>query len=467
MPPAGFKLPAEEPAPPGSAPREPAPPLVLVGVTGGIAAYKACELVRTLQKGGCRVKVVMTESATHLVGPATFRALTGDPVAVSLWDEPSAKVHHVGLAEEADVLVIAPATANVCAKLASGRADDLLTTVALATEAPLVVAPAMNVHMWRNPITQKNLAQLKSRGIRIVDPGIGELACGDVGEGRLATVEAIAEAVHAEVRRTQALSGARVLVYAGRTEEPIDFVRVITNRSSGKTGFAIADEAARRGADVLLVTGPSALPDPFDVDVVRVTTAQQMHDVVIARAPQSEVIVACAAVSDFRPKSPSLGKAKKYGAPLVIELERTPDILAELGARKAAHQLLVGFAAETSDVLGSAARKLTAKNLDLVVANNVASEGLGFGSDDNKVWVVGGSAPEAHPAFESHPATAERPAAETRPTIEELPVMDKQALARALWDRIALCREARREAQQPHTEARPQKGSNADGDTFA
>ncbi len=386
-------------------------PLVVVGVTGCIAAYKACEIVRELQKGGCRVRVLMTENATRFVGPSTFRALTGEPVSVSLWEEPASRVHHIGLAEEADVLLVAPATANVLAKLASGRADDLLTTVALATEAPLIVAPAMNVHMWRDAATQRNIELLRARSVRVVGPDTGELACGDLGEGRLAEVGAIVEATLDEAYRCQDLAGVNALVYAGPTEEPIDYVRFISNRSSGKTGFAIAEEAARRGASVTLVAGPNSLPDPFGVHVVNVMTAEQMHDAVQQYADDADVVVASAAVSDFRPKDPAPEKMKKQDAPLVIELERTSDILAELGEQKG-DRVLVGFAAETSEVLDEARAKLTRKNLDLVVANNVAVEGLGFGSDVNQVWLV------------------------DRDSVAELPVMDKRAIARTLWDHV-------------------------------
>lgn len=387
-------------------------PTIVVGVTGCIAAYKSCELVRTLQKAGCRVKVVMTENATRFVGTATFRALTGEPVAVSLWDEPAAKVHHVSLAEEADVFVVAPATANVLAKIATGRADDLLTTVVLATEAPLVVAPAMNVHMWRAKATRENIATLRDRGVLIVEPESGELACGDIGEGRLADVAAIAEAVLAEARRSRDLEGVSVLVTAGPTEEPIDPVRFIGNRSSGKTGYAIAEEAARRGAEVTLVSGPAALPDPFGVRVVRVTTALEMEAAVDANYDVADAVVASAAVADFRPEVAAPGKLKKATAPDEVRLVRNPDILAGLGARKGG-RLLVGFAAETGDVHGEARRKLADKNLDLVVANDVSRPELGFGTDTNRVWLVAGDG------------------------AEELPVLGKKTIARELWDRLA------------------------------
>ena len=386
---------------------------MVVGVTGCIAAYKACELVRTLQRAGCRVKVVMTEAATHFVGPATFRALTGEPVALTLWDDPaSARVFHTSLAEEADVFVVAPATANSLAVFAAGRADDLLSTALLATEAPVVVAPAMNVHMWRAEATRDNIATLRSRGVTIIEPESGELACGDVGEGRLAPVEDIAEAVLAEARRTRDLDGVRVLVTAGPTYEPLDPVRFLGNRSSGKTGYLIAEEAARRGAHVTLVSGPTVLPDPFGVETVRVITAEEMSEAVDRAFPACDVVVATAAVSDFRPASPAADKVKKDAAPLVLELERNPDILASLGQRKEG-RLLIGYAAETTEVLEAARSKLVTKNLDLVVANDVSTEGLGFGSDRNRVWFV------------------------STTSTEEVPEQGKRGIARLLWDRVA------------------------------
>ena len=387
-------------------------PLVVLGVTGCIAAYKACELARALMRAGCRVKVVMTDAATHFVGPTTFRALTGEPVAVGLWDEAAARVHHVSLAEEADVFVIAPATANTLAKLAEGRADDLLSTSALATEAPIVVAPAMNVHMWRAEATRDALGRLRSRGVIVVEPEVGELACGDVGEGRLASLDTIAEAVLAETQRARDLEGVSVLVTAGGTQEPIDPVRYIGNRSSGKTGYAIAEEAARRGARVTLVSAPTTLPDPFGVTTVRVQTAEQMHIAVRAAYDDVDAVVATAAVADLRPVRAAEHKQKKDAAALTLELEPTVDILAELGAAKE-DRLLVGFAAETRDAVDAAAGKLAAKNLDLVVANDVSEPGLGFGSDANHVWLV---APDG---------------------VDELPVLSKTAIARTLWDRVA------------------------------
>ncbi|MBA4370617.1 MAG: bifunctional phosphopantothenoylcysteine decarboxylase/phosphopantothenate--cysteine ligase CoaBC [Coriobacteriaceae bacterium] len=387
-------------------------PTVVLGVTGCIAAYKACELARECMRRGMRVKVVMTENATRFVGATTFRALTREPVAVGMWDEAAAPVQHVSLAEEADVLVIAPATANVIAKLACGRADDLLTTTALATEATLVLAPAMNVHMWRDEATQANLEALRARGAIVVPPESGELACGEVGEGRLAEVGDIADAVEAEARRSRDLEGSRIVVTAGPTLEPIDAVRHIGNRSSGKTGFRIAEEAARRGAAVTLVTGPTHLPDPFGVVTVRVTTALEMHAAVIEAAEDVHAVIATAAVSDFRPAAPQTGKVKKDAFPSAIALERNPDILAELGEAKG-RRVLVGFAAETADVVAHAREKLAAKHLDLVVANDVSEPGLGFGADSNRVTLV------------------------TADGAEELPVMGKRALARVLLDRIS------------------------------
>lgn len=385
---------------------------VLVGVTGGIAAYKGCELVRALMKRGYRVKVVMTEAATRFVTPLTFRTLTNEPVATSLWEDDSSAVHHISLAEEADVFVIAPCTANVIAKIAQGRADDLLTTAALATEAPIIVAPAMNVHMWRDEATQENVERLRSRGVVFVEPESGELACGDVGEGRLAPVEDIVAAVVAEAERSRDLEGRTVLVTAGGTQEPIDPVRYIGNRSSGKTGFAIAGEAARRGARVTLVTAPTHLADPFGVEVVRVQTALQMYAEVMERADAVDAVVASAAVADFRPAEAAPGKIKKADAPLAIRVVQNPDILAELGEREE-RPVLVGFAAETSDVEANARRKLEAKRCDLVVANDVSDPALGFGTDANRVVLV------------------------TREGVEWLPVLSKRAIARAIADRLA------------------------------
>lgn len=386
-------------------------PLIVLGVTGGIGVYKACELARELMRRGMRVKTVMTAAAQKFVTPLTFRTLTGEPVAVSLWDDPTQRVHHISLAEEADALVIAPCTANVIAKITQGRADDLLTTTALACEAPLVIAPAMNTHMWRKEVTQANLAALVARGAVVVAPETGDLACGEVGEGRLAQIGDIADAVVEQVRRTRSLQGARVLVTAGPTREPIDAVRYIGNRSSGRQGYAIAAEAARRGATVTLVSGPTELPDPFDVTVVRVETAAEMLQAVEDVYAAVDVVIAAAAVADLRPVAPVRTKIKKDRAPSSLELERTVDILASLGTRKG-ERVLVGFAAETRDAAASAAGKLVAKNLDMVVANDVTEPGAGFEGTTNRVTLVRADA------------------------VEELPLMDKRVVAGVLLDRV-------------------------------
>ncbi len=385
---------------------------MVLGVTGGIGAYKACEVARELMRGGARVKVVMTSAAQRFVTPLTFRTLTGEPVAVSLWDDPSERVHHVSLAQEADVLVIAPCTANVMAKLAHGRADDMLTTTALATEAPVVLAPAMNTRMWLKDITQRNAEQLRERGWVIVAPGSGDLACGDTGEGRLAAVGDIVEAVQGEARRSRDLSGVRVLVTAGPTREPLDPVRFLGNRSSGRQGYAVAEEAARRGASVTLVSGPTSLPDPFGCSTVRVETAEQMLEAVQASFDEADVIVMAAAVADFRPGAAHEGKIKKSSAPDAVDLVRTPDILAWMGERKG-ERLLVGFAAETGDLVENARAKLRSKNADLMLANDVTQRGAGFDSTTNKVTFVGHG-------WE-----------------DETPVMDKRAVAASLLDRVA------------------------------
>lgn len=366
----------------------PARPTLVLGVTGCIAAYKACELVRALVKQDVRVKVVMTQAATRFVGPVTFRTLSDEPVTTSLWDDPgSSAVHHVSLAEEADVMLIAPCTANVMAKLASGRADDILSTTALATEATIILAPAMNTHMWRHTATRANLETLRSRGVIVVEPDAGELACGDVGEGRLAALERILEVTQAELSRSRDLVGVRALVTAGPTLEPLDPVRFLGNRSTGKQGYAVAEELGRRGARVVLVSGPTSLPDPFGVTTIRVNTALEMQAAANTVYGDADVVVSVAAVSDFRPEHVAGDKIKKDDAPEALVLVRNPDILAEFGADKG-ERFLVGFAAETVDTLEHARQKLVAKNLDLVVANDVSEPGAGFGHDTNRVVFV-------------------------------------------------------------------------------
>ena len=385
---------------------------VLLGVTGCIAAYKSCEIVRALQKAGVRVKVVMTEHATEFVGPTTFRALTHEKVAVGLFDDPEDPIHHVSLAQEADAFLIAPCTANVIAKIANGIADDLLTTTALATTAPLIIAPAMNVNMYDNGATRYNIGKLHIRGARIVEAGDGYLACGDVGKGRLADIEDIVSATLDELGVRRDLDGRRVMVTAGPTVEPIDPVRYISNRSSGKTGYAIARAAALRGADVTLVSGPVSLPAPEGVRVVRVRTAHEMLEAAEEAFRDADIAVFAAAVADMRPRAVSDRKLKKSldGDELgAIELVENPDILATLAARKD-RQVVVGFAAETNDVVPNAEAKLAAKRADFVVANQVG-EGMAFCTDDNAVWFV----------------DAEE--------VEELPRMPKSRLADEILDK--------------------------------
>lgn len=365
---------------------------VLVGITGCIAAYKACYIVRGLQKAGLRVKVVMTEHATHFVGSTTFRALTNEEVAVGLFDNPSDPIHHISLAKECDLFLIAPATANVCAKIARGVADDLLTTTALATSAPLVIAPAMNDGMWADAATQDNIALLEQRGMRIVSPATGHLACGTEGKGRMEEPDLIVQAVLEELELSRDMEGRRVLVTAGPTREYLDPVRFISNPSSGKTGFAVAVEAARRGAQVTLVTGPVALADPAGVDVVRVQSALEMYDACAQAHSQADVAVFTAAVGDWRAAAYSDQKIKSGkedgGARMTsIELVPNPDIAAELGRMKKPGQVHVVYAAETQDVLGNARGKLERKNADLCVANDVSGD-TGFGSADNEVIFV-------------------------------------------------------------------------------
>ena len=364
---------------------------VLLGVTGCVAAYKACEVVRGLQKAGLRVKVVMTKNATEFINPGQFRALTREPVAVGTFDDaPGDPIHHISLSKEADVFLIAPCTANVLGKIANGIADDLLTTTALATTAPIVLAPAMNVNMYENEATQHNMKTLAERGVRIVDADSGYLACGDVGKGRLAEPADIVKAVLDVLEVKRDMKGKRVVVTAGPTVEPIDAVRYISNPSSGKMGFALAEAAADRGADVVLVTGPVGLDDPEDVEVVRVKTAQEMFDAVDAVFEGSDIAVFSAAVSDFKPEQVADRKLKKGmddEALTTIKLVENPDILASMGARKHSDQFVIGFAAETENVVENARKKLETKHADMIVGNQVG-ESMGFGADDNEAVLV-------------------------------------------------------------------------------
>jgi phosphopantothenoylcysteine decarboxylase/phosphopantothenate--cysteine ligase len=364
---------------------------VLLGVSGGIAAYKACELVRELGREGHEVRVIATANALRFVSELSLQAVSGHPVRSELFaaaDE--AEISHIELADWADAVLVAPATAQTLARLAHGLADDLLSTVCLATRAPLLVAPAMNVNMFQHPATQANLDLLAKRGVKIVGPDAGELACGWEGEGRLSDLSELVGAVGQCLGRGP-LAGEVLLVTAGPTAEPIDPVRVLTNRSSGKMGFAIAEEAARQGAEVLLVAGPVALPTPYGVERVDVETAREMHDAVMAGLPRATIVVKAAAVSDYRVAERAAQKIKRASREtLELELVRNPDILASV-ARAGGGRTVVGFAAETEDVLEQARAKLLRKGCDLIVANDVSRSDIGFDADRNEVHVVGPS----------------------------------------------------------------------------
>ena len=365
---------------------------VVLGVSGGIAAYKAAEVVRLLQERGLRVQVVMTRAAQEFVRPLTFAALSGEKVITDMFsagaEEPNidSAVEHIAVAQSADALLVAPATADIIAKFGSGLADDFLTTLFLATTAPVVVAPAMNVNMWEHPATRANLEKLRERGVRVVEPDSGYLACGMVGPGRLAANETIVAAVLEALGAVPDLASETVLVTAGPTREPIDPVRFLSNRSSGRMGYALAEAAVRRGARVILVSGPVALEPPAGADVVRVETAAEMRAAVLARFPESTVVIKCAAVSDYRPKQAAPEKIKRAGD-LALALVPTADILAELGKARTS-QLLVGFAAETGNVLENARRKLESKAVDIIVVNDVSRPGVGFDSERNAVTIL-------------------------------------------------------------------------------
>ncbi|WP_346696028.1 bifunctional phosphopantothenoylcysteine decarboxylase/phosphopantothenate--cysteine ligase CoaBC [Thermophilibacter mediterraneus] len=364
-------------------------PRVLLAVCGGIAAYKACEVLRGLQRAGCDVRVTMTEDALRFVGAATFEALSGAPVATSLYGHPGSAIPHIALAEWADVALVVPATANVMAKMACGIADDCLTTTLLACHGccPVLVAPGMNVHMWQNPATQANAETLRSRGVRLVGPDCGRLACGDVGEGKLAPVDQIVAATRAALGAGD-LAGLRLVVTAGPTHEAIDPVRFIANRSTGKMGYALAEAAVARGAEVTLVSGPTALGCPAGARRVDVVSAAQMREATLAAFEDADAAICCAAVADYTPARPADHKLKKSREHLdAIELVETADILAELCAAKGG-RVVAGFAAETDDLLAHATEKLRRKGADLIVANDVSRPESTFGADTNRVALV-------------------------------------------------------------------------------
>ena len=387
---------------------------IVLGVTGGIAAYKAVEIASRLKKAGAEVRVVMTRAAASFVAPLTFREITGQAVATSMWTEiPAHHVEHIALAELADLVLVAPATANFIAKAAAGIADDLLTTTVLATRAPLYIAPAMNTGMWENPVTQENVMRLCERGAQVIPPAEGLLACGTTGAGRLPEPEEIVAAVERHFAAAEILAGRRIIVTAGGTEEALDPVRYLSNCSTGRMGYAVAAEAARRGAEVILISAPTHLDTPAGVRRVNVRSAREMYAAVMAEYETADAVVKAAAVADYRPAEIAPQKIKKSDGELTIHLTRNPDILMELG-RKKTHQVLVGFAAETENVETYAQGKLLKKNLDFIVANNVAEKDAGFSVGTNRVKIF----------FKDGRA-------------EEHPLMAKSELAGIILDRLA------------------------------
>jgi len=393
---------------------------IVLGVTGSIAAYKAVALLRELIKAGAGVRVVLTESARQFVTPLTFATLSRREVMTELFTlDYDSRIRHISPTEGADLLLVAPATANVIGKFARGLADDLLTNLFLASTRPVLLAPAMDADMYRHPAVQENLERLRGWGVRIVGPAEGELASGIWGPGRLAEISEIVAAVVDILSPARDLAGEAVLVTAGPTHEPLDPVRYLANRSSGKMGYAIAEEAASRGARTILVTGPTSLAPPKGVEVIRVETALQMRAAVLEQFPDATVVIKAAAVSDYRAARPTDSKLKRSEEPLILELTPNPDILKEIGARKGS-RIVVGFAAETGDLVRQAERKLKEKHLDLVVANDVAREGAGFCYDTNLVVMV-----------------------DLHGNIEELPLLPKREVARRILDRVVQLRQKR------------------------
>ena len=395
-------------------------PCVVLGVTGGIAVYKACELLRLLQKRGIDVFVVMTQNACRFVAPLTFETLSGHPVAVDTFDRPQTwEVEHIALAKRADLFLIAPATANIMGKMACGIADDMLSTTAMATRAPVLVAPAMNTGMWENAAVQQNVKTLRARGVEIVAPVSGHLACGDNGAGKLEDVAVIAERACELLFAKKDMEGLRVMVTAGPSREALDPVRYISNRSSGKMGYAIAQAAQKRGAEVTLLSGPVAIEAPQGVKLVPFTTTQELLDRASELAQEQDLLIQAAAPADYRAKEVAPQKIKKQGGePMTFTLVENPDVAATLGKAKRSGQVFVGFAAETNDVLAHARDKLARKNLDMIVANDVTRPGAGFDVDTNIVTLI------------------------TKDGQEALPMMSKAEVAQRILDRaLALRRE--------------------------
>ncbi|MFT9494282.1 bifunctional phosphopantothenoylcysteine decarboxylase/phosphopantothenate--cysteine ligase CoaBC [Anaerosolibacter sp.] len=362
---------------------------VVLGVTGGIAVYKAADVVSRLRKLGINVHVIMTKSAQEFVQPLTFQSLSQNYVVTDMFDEPRTwDVEHISLAQKADLFLIAPATANVIGKIAYGIADDMLTTTVMATKVPVLVAPAMNTNMYENPVVQDNIRKLETRGYTFIEPAAGRLACGDYGKGKLADPEIIVEEVLKMLNIPNDLNGMKLVVTAGPTRESIDPVRYITNHSSGKMGYAIAERAAQRGAEVILISGATNLLTPAGVKRIDINTTHEMYDAVMGQLNWADVFIKSAAVADYRPKAVAENKIKKGDGDWVVELTRNPDILKELGQRKQAEQILVGFAAETQDLITNAKSKVEKKNLDFIVANDLTREGAGFKSDTNIVTII-------------------------------------------------------------------------------
>lgn len=386
---------------------------VILGVTGSIAAYKAASLASMLVKQGAEVNVIMTANAVNFINPITFETLTGRKCLVDTFDRNfEFQVEHVSLAKKADLVMIAPASANVIGKMAGGIADDMLTTTVLACTCPKLVAPAMNTRMFENSIVQENMRKLESHGFQIISPAVGHLACGDTGAGKMPEPSVLLEYILQEIGMEKDLAGKKILITAGPTREAIDPVRFLTNHSTGKMGYALARIAAMRGADVTLVSGPVQLSVPLTVKCVNVTTAKEMFDAVRELAPEQEIVIKAAAVADYRPANVSSEKVKKTDGVLSLPLERTDDILQYLGEHKAADQFLCGFSMETEHMLENSRRKLEKKHLDMIVANNVKTEGAGFGTDTNVVTIL------------------------TKETIVELPMMSKEEVAERILDEI-------------------------------
>lgn len=361
---------------------------VVVGVTGGVAVYKALDVISRLKKKDINVDVIMTKSACEFVTPLSFQSLSQNAVIKNMFDEPRAfEIQHISLAKKADVLVVVPATANIIGKVANGIADDMLSTTIMATNAKVIFAPAMNTNMYNNPIVQENIKKLISYGYKFINPSSGRLACGDVGDGKLADTEEIAEVILSHLHEPKDLLGKKVLVTAGPTRANLDPVRFLTNRSTGKMGYAIAEEARDRGAEVVLVSGPTGIKAPIGVKIIKVETNEEMLNAVKAEFDTSDIVVKSAAVSDYKPNTYSDKKIKKGPGNLNIELVRDNDILKELGTLKK-HQILVGFAAESNDVIENAHIKLKKKNLDYIVANDITESNSGFGSDTNRVTII-------------------------------------------------------------------------------